>query len=129
MRVSVVIPCYNARPYLEETIRSVFSQTFTPCEILVVDDGSSDGSAHVAEGFGDRVRVIRQRNQGECAARNAGLQAACGEWIAFLDADDVWKPNKLELQVAAVRRHEEVVCVHSGFYQFGIVNGSPEPPC
>lgn len=94
--ISVVIPCYNAEEYLAEAIRSAVSQTKTPSEIIVVDDGSTDSSARIAEQCGPLVRVIRQDNRGASAARNAGVRAAAGDWIAFLDADDVWAPTCLE---------------------------------
>lgn len=98
--VSVVIPCYNGAKYLRETIQSALAQTHPPLEILVIDDGSTDDSAAIAELFGPPVRVIRQTNQGESVARNRGIDEAQGDWIAFLDADDLWLPEKLETQLA-----------------------------
>ncbi len=94
-------------------VRSALNQTHAPLEVLVVDDGSTDDSAAVAEAFGPAVRVLRQRNQGPAAARNTGLDAARGEYIAFLDSDDLWLPDKLEKQLAAVEH--DVVCVHCGW--------------
>lgn len=96
--VSVVIPCFNGAPYLAETLQSVLRQTLLPREVLVVDDGSTDESASIAEAFGAPVRVIRQKNQGESTARNRGIDEAVGEWVALLDADDLWEPEKLEKQ-------------------------------
>lgn len=98
--VSVVIPSYNYARYVAEAIDSVLAQTRPPLEIIVVDDGSTDATAEVLATFGDRIRVLRQQNQGVSVARNRGVAEARGEYIAFMDADDVWKPRKLELQMA-----------------------------
>jgi glycosyltransferase involved in cell wall biosynthesis len=106
--VSVIIPCYNAGVFLHAAIASVLAQTHPAAEIIVVDDGSSDASVGIAESFGPPVRVIRQRNRGDCAARNRGLDAATGEVVAFLDADDLWRPSKLERQLAYLDTHPDV---------------------
>lgn len=117
--VSVVIPCFNAAPYLAETLQSVLDQTVLPQQILVVDDGSTDDSAKIAKSFGDPVRVLQQRNQGESVARNVGIDAAVGRWVAFLDADDIWESTKLEEFERVLRTSaEDLVCVHSDFYYF-----------
>jgi glycosyltransferase involved in cell wall biosynthesis len=100
--VSVVIPAYNAAAYLGETLRSVQAQTYRNIEILVVDDGSTDDTAAIAARFG--VRCLTQPNQGQAAARNAGIRAANGRYIALLDADDLWEPEKLQLQVALLEQ-------------------------
>ncbi|NMC21488.1 MAG: glycosyltransferase family 2 protein, partial [Thermogutta sp.] len=121
--VSVVIPVWNAARYLPETLQSVLRQTRPPEEIVVVDDGSTDDSAAVAEGFGPTVRVLRQENRGESAARNRGIEASHGDWIAFLDADDLWHPDKLARQLAAVRADPAVDCIHTNWYYFGRQNG------
>lgn len=100
--VTVVIPAYNASSFIEETIASVLSQTFTNFEVLVVDDGSTDDTAAIIDRISQqdkRVQLISQSNQGVSVARNHGLQAAQGELIAFLDSDDLWLPNKLEVHV------------------------------
>ncbi|MFB9243754.1 glycosyltransferase [Massilia antarctica] len=98
--VSVVIPCYNAQRYIGATIASVLAQTDVTMEIIVVDDGSRDDSvALVRTGF-PAVRIIEQANAGVAAARNTGIAAARGEWIAFIDADDIWLPGKLAAQLA-----------------------------
>jgi glycosyltransferase involved in cell wall biosynthesis len=99
--VSVVIPAYNAAAFLPATLASVYAQTELPAEVIVVDDGSTDETATVARSCG--ATVISVRNGGGSAARNVGTQAAGGEYIAFLDADDIWAPQKLELQLAALR--------------------------
>ncbi len=115
--ITVVIPCYNGSRFIRETLESVLAQTLRPLEVLVIDDGSTDDSAAIAESFGEPVRVIRQPNQGESVARNRGIDEARGEWIAFLDADDIWKPEKLQRQMAAAE--DGVVAVHSNLYFFG----------
>jgi glycosyltransferase involved in cell wall biosynthesis len=98
--VSVIIPVYNGEPFLGEAIESVLAQTYHPIEVIVVDDGSTDGSAQVVLGF-ESVRYDLQSHQGAAAARNRGVGLAKGEFIAFLDADDVWLKEKLTLQIAA----------------------------
>lgn len=104
MKVSVVIPCYNARRYVDATLRSVAAQQWPDIEVIVVDDGSTDGSAQHIEAAHPSVRVLRQPNQGVAAARNAGIAAARGDWIAFLDADDLWLPGKLAAQFELLGR-------------------------
>lgn len=96
-RFSVVIPAYNAAATLARAIESVRSQTWPAHEIIVVDDGSQDAGAEIALGFGVPVRLIRQANQGVSVARNAGAAAATGDWLAFLDADDWYAPDRLRL--------------------------------
>lgn len=98
--VSVVIPCYNAQRYIGATIASVLAQKDVALEIIVVDDGSRDDSvALVRRGF-PAVRIVEQANAGVAAARNTGIAAARGEWVAFIDADDIWLPGKLAAQLA-----------------------------
>ena len=92
--VTVVIPCYNAAPFLRATLESVMSQTHAPFEVLVIDDGSTDQTAAIAGSFGPPLRLISQTNQGESVARNRGIDEAKGDWIAFLDADDLWLPEQ-----------------------------------
>lgn len=99
--VSVIIPTWNSARYLAAAITSTLEQTHPVHEVLVVDDGSSDESAAIAESFGVPVRVIRQPHGGQGRARNHGARLATGEWLAFLDADDLWLPGKLALQLAA----------------------------
>ncbi len=97
--VSVVIPAYNAAAFLAETLASVFAQTVPPAEIIVVDDGSTDDTAGIARNLG--ATVISRANGGISAARNTGVRAARSEYLALLDADDLWMPEKLEVQLAA----------------------------
>ena len=99
---SVIVPLYNKEREVESTLRSVLAQTYQPLEIVVVDDGSTDRSAEIVESLGSPlIRLIRQSNAGECAARNMAMSEARGEWFALLDADDEWKPEFLE-EVAAM---------------------------
>jgi len=107
--VSVVIPAYNAGKYLGRAIDSVLAQTRPADEIIVVDDGSTDNTADVAHGYGEKIRFIRQENAGASVARNTGIEAATSEWIAFLDADDEWLPRKLKLQTEHLRRNPDLV--------------------
>ncbi len=100
-RVSVVIAAFNAAETLPETLTSVLQQTHADVEIIVVDDGSTDGTADVAASVGGRIVVVRQPNQGPGAARNRGAREATGTWLAFLDADDIWLAEKLERQLEA----------------------------
>ena len=106
--VSVVIPTYNRAYIVGRTIESVLAQTYSPVEILVIDDGSTDDTPAVVGRFGDRVRYIRQPNGGVAVARNHGFAEARGEFVALLDSDDEWLPWKLEAQVAFLRRHPEL---------------------
>ena len=108
--VSVIIPTYNRAHVIGQAVQSVIHQTFQDFEIIVVDDGSTDDSAAVLAGFGDRIRLIRQTNHGVSAARNAGIRLAGGKWVAFLDSDDQWQATKLEKQVAALQKHGAKVC-------------------
>ena len=104
IRVSVVIPAYNAETFLERTLRSALRQTHRNLEVLVIDDGSTDGTRAIAETFAqedERVRVITIPNGGVANARNIGMKAASADFVAFLDADDLWHPSKIELQLAA----------------------------
>jgi glycosyltransferase involved in cell wall biosynthesis len=96
MSISVVIPCYNGARFLRETLETVLRQTRPAAEVIVIDDGSTDAPAAIAESFGPTVRVIRQANQGESVARNRGIEEAKGNWIALLDANDLWEPSNLQ---------------------------------
>jgi glycosyltransferase involved in cell wall biosynthesis len=97
--VSVIIPAYNAAAYIADTVNSALAQTYRDLEVIVVDDGSTDGTLKALEPFGDRVRVHQQPNGGVAKARNTGVGLAQGAYIAFLDADDLWLPHKLEMQL------------------------------
>jgi glycosyltransferase involved in cell wall biosynthesis len=100
-RVSVIIPAFNAGPFMTETLDSVFSQTLAPAEVIVVDDGSSDDTRETVRAYHRPVQLLDSPNLGAAAARNLGASHATGDWLAFLDADDVWLADKLERQLAA----------------------------
>lgn len=112
--VSVVIPNYNYANYVGEAIDSVLSQTYDSIEVIVVDDGSSDASSDVVAEYGDRVTAIFQKNAGVSAARNNGARTAVGEYIAFLDADDIWMLTKVAKQIAAFNEDPKAGLVHVG---------------
>ena len=97
--ISVIVPVYNGAMFLSEAVESAYCQKYDPMEIIVVDDGSTDDTAKVAMSMGKDIRYIYQRNSGPASARNTGLRMACGEIIGFLDADDLWPANKLDIQL------------------------------
>ena len=98
--ISVIIPVRNAAKYLNAAIDSVLAQTYRPIEVICINDGSTDATGSILSGYGDRIRVIENtKPTGVSAARNRGIAVATGEWIAFLDADDVWDPDKLAVQL------------------------------
>ena len=101
---SIIIPCYNGEEYVGEAIESALSQTYPRTEVIVIDDGSTDGSLDVIRSFGDRIRWETGPNRGGSAARNRGLKLAEGELVQFLDADDILSPDKLHMQVAEYER-------------------------
>jgi len=100
--ISVILPVWNGENYLAEAIRSILEQTYAPLEILIVNDGSTDGTQKIIDSFGDQVRCIQQKNNGLGASRNAAIRIAKGNYFAFLDHDDFWEPNKLALQMEAM---------------------------
>jgi hypothetical protein len=115
-RVSVIIPAKNAAQWIRDAIMSVLAQTVPAHECIVVDDGSTDGTAQVAGEFAQSVIVTSAGGRGVAAARNAGAAIATGDYLAFLDADDLWLPRKLELQLAAFRRDPELGLVYTGLH-------------
>jgi hypothetical protein len=123
--VSIITPCYNGARYLRDTLQSAVSQSRPPLEVIVIDDGSTDDSAAIAESFGPPVRVIRQKNHGESYARNRGLEAARGSHVLFLDADDLLGPGALEHLAGALDAHPGAVGLQ-GCSWFS--NGDPESP-
>lgn len=116
--VSVIIPVYNCRQYLSEAIESALAQTIRPAEIIVVDDGSTDGSADVAKQFTPDVHYCFQPNSGTGAARNKGIDLARGDFFSFLDADDLWSSNKLAVQSAAFSTNPCIDAVFGHVQQF-----------
>jgi glycosyltransferase involved in cell wall biosynthesis len=124
LSISVIIPVYNTEKYLAQAIKSVLEQTVQPDEIIVIDDGSTDKSVEIARQFEPLVRIISQANKGAGSARNVGIQEASGDFLAFLDADDFWTENKLEIQLSYLQNNPETDMV------FGIVEQfvSPELP-
>jgi glycosyltransferase involved in cell wall biosynthesis len=123
--VSVIIPVYNGAEFLSEAVASIWQQDYHPLEIVIVDDGSTDETAELAKGLGKDIRYAYQRNSGPAAARNKGLEMACGEIIAFLDVDDLWPPNKLRIQVTRLIEDPKVDVV-LGRVKFMKLPGAPE---
>ncbi|MFC1852545.1 glycosyltransferase family A protein [candidate division CSSED10-310 bacterium] len=105
--VSIIVPVYNGQTYLPETLDSIFTQDYQPFEVIIVDDGSTDSSAEIARTY-KHLRYIYQSNQGVPVARNTGIAASHGEFIAFSDQDDLWLPNKLRVQMEYLLQHPDV---------------------
>lgn len=108
MSITCIVPVYNGARFLEEALASVLDQGVDGLEVVVVDDGSTDATPQVLEGFGDRIRVVRQDNAGVAAARNRGLDEARGDLVAFQDCDDLWMPGRLALQLEAFRQRPDL---------------------
>ncbi len=123
--VSVVIPAFNAEAFVAEAIESVLAQDHEPVEVIVVNDGSTDATAAIAARY--PVRCLRQANGGQAAARNAGVAAAQGSLVSFLDADDVWRASKLATEVAHLQAHAELDYVLVRM-QRTLLPGAPWPP-
>lgn len=121
--VSVVVPTYNRARFIEEAVESILAQSLPPLEVIIVDDGSTDDTANVCARFHEPVRYIRRQNEGAAAARNAGIRAAMGDWVAFCDSDDIWKPRKLQLQMAALA----VTGAGWSFTGFGLIDPDGRP--
>ena len=112
LTVSCIIPAFNSARYVGEAIESALAQTYPPAEIIVIDDGSTDGTADVVAAYKNHVRYLRQTNAGPAAARNFGLRVASGDFMALLDADDIWHPEKLDRQMSCFRERPELdICV------------------
>ena len=115
---SVVIPAYNREHLIERTLASVFAQNRPDLEVIVVDDGSTDDTREVVRRYGDRVTLLTQENQGPGAARNAGIREAQGEYVAFLDSDDLWFPWTLDVYETAIRDHQQPAFVAGSPFLF-----------
>jgi glycosyltransferase involved in cell wall biosynthesis len=110
--ISCIVPVFNGERYLGEALNSILAQIYRPVEIIVIDDGSTDGTRRLVTSYGDQVRYVWQPNSGPPRARNFGLSVAKGEFIAFLDADDLWQPDKLKIQMTRFRERPELdLCV------------------
>lgn len=121
-KVSIIVPVYNAEPYIEQTIKSVLNQEYTNFELLLVENGSTDATIEKIKTFSDeRIRlIIMEDNAGAAAARNEGMKAATGEFVGFLDADDLWHKEKLVKQIAFMKEKEAAFCFTG--YEFGDEN-------
>jgi GT2 family glycosyltransferase len=134
--VSVIIPTYNRAYLVSQAIESVLAQTYTSYEIIVINDGSPDNTKEVLDKYADKITALHQENQGVAAARNAGLKVAVGRYIAFLDDDDLWLPNKLEKQIAYLESNPNIGLVYSDMFCFdenGVLphtwsQANPTPP-
>lgn len=116
--VSCVVPAFNAARYIGETLDSVLAQTSPPDEVIVVDDGSTDGTLSVVERFGSAVRLLRRERGGAAAARNSGIEAAVGRFIALVDSDDLWHPEKIERQLGRFRQRPDLEISVTRFEDF-----------
>ena len=121
--VSIIIPLYNKASVIRQTLNSVLKQSYTNWECIIIDDGSKDASVEVVESFvadhPGNWRILRQPNQGQAKTRNNGINQSSGEFLAFLDADDLWPPEKISSQVTALRQNPNAVCVLSSYAIFG----------
>ncbi len=127
MKVSAIIPVYNGEATIARAIGSVLAQNFPGCETIVVDDGSSDSTAAILQELRDKIRIIRQENRGPSAARNAAAAAAGGEYLAFLDADDEWLPQKLRKTVEPLEINPDSVLAFSDYIEVDNNSGSRSP--
>lgn len=130
VKASVIIPAYNGDRYIEEAIEGILAQTYSNYEIIVVDDGSTDNTKAVVQQYGAKIKYFTQHNQGVASSRNLGLSKAKGEYIAFLDQDDVFLPHKLESQVALLEQNSSLGIVNSGWQivdQDGTFQSAVEP--
>jgi glycosyltransferase involved in cell wall biosynthesis len=116
--ISVIVPTYNGMPYVVEAIDSILAQAYDPVEVIVVDDGSTDDTASVVQVYGEAVRYYHQPNSGTSTARNQGVRLAHGEWLAFLDADDLWTINKLKMQTDLLHHNPTIDLVSGQVLEF-----------
>ncbi len=126
--ISVIMPCFNCEPHLEKSIQSVLDQTYPNLELIVVNDGSTDGSLNILRNINDqRLKIIDQTNTGVCRARNNGLAVAMGEYIAFLDADDTWNIECLSKLYQALNSSPDAVLSYCGWQNIGLEGGRGRP--
>jgi glycosyltransferase involved in cell wall biosynthesis len=127
-KISVIMPCYNAEGHVARGVSSVLGQTYRDVELVVVNDGSTDRTADILSTIDDpRLKVISQPNRGVSAARNRGLEEITGVFVAFLDADDTWRPDCLELLHRALEKAPEAVLAYCGWQNVGLTGGRGEP--
>jgi glycosyltransferase involved in cell wall biosynthesis len=127
LEVSVIIPTYNRGWIIKEAIDSVLAQTFDAYELIVVDDGSEDNTAEILNNFSNKIRIIRQPNKGVSAARNLGIKSSSGQFIALLDSDDLWLPEKLNQQISFFRNNPDAMICQT--QEIWIRNGKRVNPC
>lgn len=127
MKISAIVPLYNARAYIRDAIDSILAQTRAADEIIVVDDGSTDGGGDLLAGYDPKVRVVRQANAGAATALNKGIANATGDVLAFLDSDDLWARDKLERQQSVLLANESIDCVFGLIQQFDERVGAGAP--
>jgi len=129
LSIAAIIPTYNYAHGIKQAIASVLNQTLSPVEIIVVDDGSTDGTRNVLDNYGSRINCLYQQNRGASAARNAGVRATNCEWVAFLDHDDEWYPDKLACQAASIVESGAEFC-YTGYERFanGRFEETIDPP-
>ena len=126
--ISIIMPCHNSAEHVAASVASALGQTFGDTELIAVDDGSGDATLDILNAIDDpRLRIIAQENRGVSAARNRGLDAAQGDYVAFLDADDSWDPSCLEKLHALLSRHPEAVLAYCGWRNIGLSGGRGEP--
>lgn len=123
--ISVVIPCYNAVSYIAATLRSVLAQQGVGMEVIVVDDGSTDGGPELIARDFPQVKLLRQPNRGVAAARNLGIEHASQAWVAFVDADDIWLPGKLQAQWALLQAHPEAHMAYAAWQVWPSTEADP----
>lgn len=130
MRISVIIPVYNAEHYVKQTINSVLNQTFREFEVILVNDGSTDQSLAICNDFQNkdpRIKVVSTPNQGVSTARNLGINYAHNDWVALLDADDLWDSNYLEIMVGLIKDFPEAALIGTGYTKFKGTESKPYP--